>query len=150
MSESDENDYDIGFNLPADAGDQQRRIAANIAHLRKAAGMSQTALADAMRTAGQDHWRQNTVSRVERGAQRINVGEIRDLSRILGGSVLAGTRVDESVRDVGRSAIDAAVANKLARADRALSDALEQIRALRYVYDDKFSADHPEYGNDED
>ena len=55
-----------------------------IAWLRKRAGMSQEALALAMVNAGQRHWHQTTVSRVERGKQELRMSEALSLLRILG------------------------------------------------------------------
>ena len=62
---------------------------AEIRAAREAARMSQNALAEAMRRAGQEHWRQTTVSRVERDIQRLTVDEwfaIRDVFGVGGAS----------------------------------------------------------------
>ena len=56
----------------------------HFAWLRKRAGMSQEALAHAMFEAGQRHWYQTTVSRVERGKQELRMSEAVALLRILG------------------------------------------------------------------
>lgn len=65
-------------------------IGENIRRLRKAAGLSQVQLADAMRDRGQTHWRQNTVSRVENGRQPLDLSEFEPLAEILG-DFLQGT-----------------------------------------------------------
>ncbi len=74
---------DIIEDLPMLVDDMER-IAWNIARLRKRAGMSQEALARAMVEAGEGHWRQTTVSRVERGKQGLRMSETIALLRILG------------------------------------------------------------------
>lgn len=130
-------------------------VGANVSRLRKRAGLSQTALALAMREAGQTHWRQNTVSRVETGRQSLNVGEFRALSEILG-NVLEGTPLGDRLAEAGRSLVRNIVAVRLRNAETALgkvetalAQALDEVRTLRYVYDDAFSREHPEYGETE-
>ena len=68
-------------------------VGANIRQLRKQRGMSQTALAEAMREAGQSHWYQTTVSRVELGTQGLDLDEAGALEDVLGGGIWAGTQI---------------------------------------------------------
>ena len=124
-------------------------IAANVASLRKAQGMSQAALADAMRERGQDHWRQNTVSRVETGKQSLSVGEVIALEEILGGPLMRGTEFNARFKEFSAHVVRAGTAKRLKRADEALTSALEEIRELRWVHDDAFAKAHPEYGERE-
>lgn len=69
-------------------------VAANINRLRMAKGLSQSGLADCMREAGATHWRQNTVSRIERGLQPPTFAEVEELASILGHGVLQGTKME--------------------------------------------------------
>lgn len=80
-------------------GDDAAVIAENIRRLRKEKGLSQAALAAAMREADQGHWHQTTVSRVERGAQRLNLDEAEALGEILGG-VFTGTAFAHAMTDL--------------------------------------------------
>lgn len=68
-------------------------IGSNITRLREQKGWTQTQLGDAMQEAGQTHWRQTTVSRVERGGQDLRFAELAALVSVLGRDVLAGTFV---------------------------------------------------------
>ena len=129
------------------------RLGRNVRDLRVASGLSQTALADAMRVAGLEHWRQTTVSRIERGTQVINMGELKALEAIVGEGVLRGTELEEGMRKAGRRIHDAYVRVKLGLADQALTDTIEQaetarfqVRQLRYLFDADFAAKHPEAG----
>jgi transcriptional regulator with XRE-family HTH domain len=62
------------------------RFGANLRQLREKAGMSQSALAAAMRKRGHK-WYQQTVGRVEDGQQSARIGEAEDLAVILKTSV---------------------------------------------------------------
>lgn len=61
-----------------------RTLSQNVTRLRKVCGLSQAALAEAMRERGQGHWRQTTVSRIETAKQAVSVGEAVELAAILG------------------------------------------------------------------
>jgi ribosome-binding protein aMBF1 (putative translation factor) len=148
-------DQDESFELPIAqkwVEQDKVRVGQNVRDLRAAAGLSQVALADAMRNAGMDHWRQTTVSRIENGAQTItNTGELKALEAILGDGVMRGTDFEDMMRKAGRRIHDAFVRVKLGMADKALTEsieqsqaALKQVRHLRYVFDDEFAARHPE------
>lgn len=129
---------ELGRKSPPTKADQAKRdedeatIGANIARLRKEAGLSQTALAEAMRAAGHD-WHQNTVSRVENGRQRLDVGEMEDLAQIIDGNFLAGTHVEETMRRLARTVVDRAVERRLKRAEVALAQASEALSELRHL-----------------
>ena len=81
---------------------------------REAAGLSQVALADAMRNAGMDHWRQTTVSRVERGTQGVKPWESAALDKILGATTSDAARIEATLADVRTTG-----ANAIARMDAA-------------------------------
>lgn len=116
-------------------------IAENIVRLRKSKGMSQAALADEMRSHGQDHWRQNTVSRVETGKQDLSFGELRVLTDVLG-NVLEGTSVGATMSAVGKQLADAArerfVKTRLRALDERLTAALDEVHQLRWMFDDDY------------
>ena len=124
--------------------DDMERIAWNIARLRKRAGMSQEALARAMVEAGEGHWRQTTVSRVERGKQELNPGEMAALGGILGGDVMAGTHFSKTMRGVVSSAMRGATRRELAKIERSLRDALDALEGLRKVYEAEDDGEHRE------
>lgn len=63
-------------------------MGAEIRRIRKDKGLSQQQLADSMREHGQDHWRQNTVSRVEAGRQSLDIAELEALQQCLGTEAL--------------------------------------------------------------
>ena len=137
----DDNDFYFGYGEGKDDDDSEV-VAFNVARLRKRLDMSQTALAEAMQEAGQTHWRQNTVSRVETGKQALSFGEVRVLTDILGGDVMAGTFFSKSLRKSARGLQRAVVARRLKQADDALSQALTDIRELRGHFDDKYREAH--------
>lgn len=126
-------------------GDDAEVIAFQVARLRRHHGMSQTALAEAMRGAGKTHWRQNTVSRIESGKQGLTVSEVSALRTILG-DVLAGTSFSEKARQIADAITERATATRLRNAEAALStaqefieQALKEIQALRTANDDETS-----------
>jgi transcriptional regulator with XRE-family HTH domain len=137
-----DDDNDIYFGIGEGKDDDSEVVAFNVARLRKGLDMSQTALAEAMQEAGQTHWRQNTVSRVETGKQAFSLGEVRALTDILGGDVMAGTFFSQSLRTSARGLQRAVVARRLKQADDALSQALTDIRELRGHFDDKYREAH--------
>jgi transcriptional regulator with XRE-family HTH domain len=109
-------------------------IGANVARLRKAKGLSQTALAKAMRTAGHD-WHQNTVSRIENGRQAVHMREMEHLEPVLGGDLLDGTKFAatfaEQWKSFGEEMINRLVQRRLETAESALAKATEELRQLR-------------------
>lgn len=111
-------------------------MAANVMRLRKARGMNQTALADAMRAAGQGHWRQTTVSRVELGKQRLTGGEVMALQKILGNEVIDGTAMDTLMKVSYPRVREDAARRALAEAEQALAHALQTVQQLRALYTD--------------
>lgn len=72
---------------------EDEAIGANVRKARTDRGLSQAELARRMYDAGQTHWRQNTVSRVENGKQPLNAGEIQALAAILEKDLLEGSPV---------------------------------------------------------
>ena len=114
-------------------------IGDNIARLRKRQGLSQTELADGMQDAGQTHWRQNTVSRVERGQQDVNLDEIQALEEVLDGDVLEDTEF--AVKSAAKFAVrDMAVRSRLESAEKllahaadALAQATNELLKVRYM-----------------
>lgn len=118
-------------------------IARNIVRLRKAKGLSQSALADAMRERGQDHWRQNTVSRVETGKQSLNFGELRDLTDVLG-NVLEETKLGGAMSSLGKHIAEKErkryLDKRLRSLDERLTAALDEVRQLRWMFDDDYQA----------
>lgn len=113
-------------------------VAGNVRRFREAAGLSQTELADAMRTAGIDRWRQNTVSRIEHGEQELRSGEIAELYRIRG-PVLTGTREAERMSGAAEAFASRQVVDALRRADDALVEALVAVRAVRRTHDPEYA-----------
>lgn len=67
-----------------EAPNDDRAIGRNLERLRTSKGMNQTELARMMVEAGCSHFRQNTVSRIERGVQRLRVEEMRALLQVFG------------------------------------------------------------------
>lgn len=80
-----------------------RRVGSNIRYLRQEDGLTQSGLAEAMRDAGQTHWHQTTVSRIERGAQTPTAAELLTLEKLLGTGLLFGTEDDQMLQYAGRS-----------------------------------------------
>lgn len=66
---------------PGDAAEQY--VPENLRALRERKGMSQAALAEAMRALGK-RWHQTTVARIEAGQREVRFKEIVDLAAILG------------------------------------------------------------------
>jgi len=133
------------------AADDRERVAFNVQRLRKKAGLSQQAVADAMQVAGQTTWHQTTVARVEAGRRTLTFGEWQDLEGIIGHGVMVGTDTERSMTKTGRKARDTILNIHLARAEQALTTALEQadeamkeIRWLRGAIDKQYREAHPE------
>lgn len=111
----------------------EQTIGANVKRLRRARGMSQTALADAMAAEGHSSWRQTTVSRTELGTRALHMDEGEALEHILGRGLWRGTRfsasADGRTGDELRDAIDAKL--------DALGKELDELRELVGLYDQK-------------
>lgn len=94
-----------------DTGPQAAEVhfASRLREYREAIGMTQEALATAMRDTGFAHVRQQTIDRMERGRQRPRLGEFLALAEILGvdaqrllrpdGITRAGLRIRLALRD---------------------------------------------------
>lgn len=136
--------HEDGDDWVVEGGDDRDVIAFHVTRRRKALGLSQEALAEAMREAGQAHWRQTTVSRIENGKQELTVRELRSLEGILG-NVMAGTRISEAASSAAKAVRDAVLVRRLRRLDESLTAALEEltaaredVRALRTAFDDGY------------
>lgn len=126
-----------------DLTDDDRVVAANVERLRKRAGMTQAELAHAMYSAGQTHWRQNTVSRVEHGRQKMGFEDLEAISGILG-DVLAGTAAGERLRKSAWGFQRRILNQRLGRLEGVLQDALDGVQELRMVYDVDYREENPE------
>lgn len=93
---------------------EERNFIANMKRLREAAGLSQGELAQRMNANGWDKFHQTTISRMEKGAQPVRLGEARGIADALGtlvGPMLLDDRVSEkwweldqavrAIRDLG-------------------------------------------------
>lgn len=116
-------------------GPDAQLVADNMRRLRKAAEMSQGALAEAMRERGETHWRQTTVSRVENARQTLTMGEHRALEDILGPEVIAGTELQKSLRKFAGAVSDAAVTWRVQRLEELLTEAGEYLDDLKRLLD---------------
>lgn len=75
-----------------------RRIGERVARARADKGLTQAAVADAMRDANDEHrWSQTTVWSIERGDRSLKANEIGDLSRIIGGGLMMLIDFDPTV-----------------------------------------------------
>lgn len=131
MDEIDLDEWDVGAN---DA--DKRRIGSNIRYMRQEKGLSQQDLARAMKERGQTHWHQTTVSRVERGTQEVNLGELRALEQVLGSGLMFGTRTDASMRGVGIQVERTLALRQLRKVHEALVESEKVVRYLRALYQD--------------
>lgn len=131
MDEIDLDEWDVGAN---DA--DKRRIGSNIRYMRQEKGLSQQDLARAMKERGQTHWHQTTVSRVERGTQEVNLGELRALEQVLGSGLMFGTRTDVSMRGVGIQVERTLALRQLRKVHEALVESEKVVRYLRALYQD--------------
>lgn len=123
-----------GLHLDPASADAET-IRTNITTARKAAKMSQAEMGKAMASRGHEHWRQTTVSRVETGRQAIKVAEMETLSEILGVSVIEGTGLAQSSRDLGRQAREQAVLHRVRQVEESLLDALQMLGDIeKYVH----------------
>lgn len=126
-------DLDAAMREPPSADDlrDQALTGANVARLRKEKGLSQTALAVAMREAGHQ-WHQNTVSRVENGAQELNFNEISDLTDLVG-PVLHGTGLERTLQRAGKNIVDQGILSRLRKAEEALAEATTYLSEARKI-----------------
>lgn len=108
---------------------------ANIQRLRYERGLSQTGLAHAMQAAGAPHWRQTTVSRVEKDAQKIRFYEIEPLVAVLGPDVLKGTSlsVTPDAQATSQGIRNGITDSQLAKVEDSLKTALTEVRHLRTI-----------------
>lgn len=104
--------------------------------MRQEKGLSQQDLARAMKERGQTHWHQTTVSRVERGTQEVNLGELRALEQVLGSGLMFGTRTDVSMRGVGIQVERTLALRQLRKVHEALVESEKVVRYLRALYQD--------------
>lgn len=111
-------------------------MAENVRRMRVTSGMSQVRLAAAMVEAGHTHWRQNTVSRIERAEQKLTVGEGKALEAILGGNVTAGTSFAGPIGLTGQAMADGWTRGRARQIEAALEEALRLVREIAYVYND--------------
>lgn len=116
--------------------DDARRVGSNIRYLREELGISQSALAESMREGGQDHWRQTTVSRVERGTQELSVGELLALERVFGPGTIFGTTTDETLQMMGVGIERGVTLRHLRKVAAALEESQELVQYLRQMYSD--------------
>lgn len=131
MDEIDLDEWDVGAN---DA--DKRRIGSNIRYMRQEKGLSQQDLAREMKGRGQTHWHQTTVSRVERGAQEVNLGELRALEQVLGSGLMFGTRTDANLRGIGVQVERTLALRRLRYVHQALVESEKVVRELRELYRD--------------
>lgn len=108
--------------------ENDRKIGERVARLRTEKGMSQAAVAEAMRAANSDHkWSQATVWALEKGDRPLRAAEVADLSNVIGGGQSMYTHLDPS-RDHLQKAI--ALQHEILNASRGLQDALSTLNAL--------------------
>lgn len=108
-------------------GEQVRR-------LRKAAGISQGHLAELMREQGQETWWQTTVSRVEKGSQKVTeLADIEALTKIFNDAGVLNETIASG--DPTRGVIDTAVrdnlTSRLAEAEESVELAEEALKRAR-------------------
>ncbi|MFK5688737.1 helix-turn-helix domain-containing protein [Ornithinimicrobium sp. LYQ92] len=126
-----------------------RRVGSNVRYARQEVGLSQSDLAAAMREAGQEHWHQTTVSRVERGAQSITVAEGMALTTILGPGVSFGTSTDSELQLSADLIQRGQLLKRLRYVDEALTELTRVVRDMREVLaDPQLEEDHPEEERD--
>jgi len=121
----------LGYGALMDAPDHSReavaRIGRNIAAHRQRQGpkgMSQEALAEKMRAAGWDVWRQSTVGKVEAAQRDLNAAEFADIARIL------GTTMDRLTWAQGEDAEHLAAGGALTRLRQAAEEAAWAVARL--------------------
>jgi transcriptional regulator with XRE-family HTH domain len=103
----------------------------NLRALRERKGMSQAALAEAMRKRDWP-WHQTTVHRVETGAQSLRIGEIVDAAHILG---VTTDRLTWAGPEASESSLVAATHGRLREAWRETADAAARLKAATSAAD---------------
>jgi transcriptional regulator with XRE-family HTH domain len=117
--------------LPASRLDDAPVMGANVRAARVEAGMSQTALAEAMVAAGCKGWRQTTVSRTERGDRALKVREMKALGEVLPGApILRGTSLSSAMSDFTVTVMPSAIEAQLATVNREV----ERLNKMWSVY----------------
>ena len=114
--------------------EDRARFGHNLASVRKERGMSQGQLADTMREAGFAAWRQTTVSRIERGEQKLKVQEVLALERLFGGKVTEGTAFTNAAKKYltgQQQAMKALDESNLRGVAEALTEAGDELVAAR-------------------
>lgn len=101
----------------------------NLRALRERKGLSQAALAKAMRDRDWP-WHQTTVHRVETGAQPLGIGEIVDAAHILG---VTTDRLTWAGPEASESALVAAAHGRLREAWRETADAAARLKAASHA-----------------
>lgn len=122
-----------------DEAEAREQTAVLGARLRRAAGLSQAALAEAMQKRGHA-WHQNTVSRFEMGLRRVNGLELRHLAMILGPEILRP--MSRTLAPLGRGindAIERGTVMRLRRLEASLITDLEDVRQMLRWHDDEWS-----------
>ena len=123
---------------PTAANADAERLGRNLEALRKSRGLSQTQLAKLMVDAGQTHFRQTTVSRLERGTQPLRVSDMNALQEIFGvdaSKIWADTAnrkrwIDAMImNDSGEL-----IAEKIAMIARDLSKTAQELDELRELF----------------
>ena len=99
------------------------RDAERIKDRRKARGMTQEDLARAMRGSGQEHWRQNTVSRVEAGRQEPSLHDARALIGLFGVDLFDDDVVPVEQREL--------LAQRVEALERSAADMLRELQILK-------------------
>jgi len=107
----------------------KRRVGENVRDLRASAGLSQVELAEAMVEKGQTHWRQTTVSRVERGIQSVDFEEWVALEEILGPGILRGTETAHNLSVSAGRLRNTILIHRLSQVEAMLADSMERTRA---------------------
>lgn len=128
------------------------QMGANLRTAREDRRISQTALAEEMRAAGFDHWRQTTVSRVERGAQRLRLSEVIALEKLVGplGRGVARPPAAWEALTAARDAAppantsEAALIRRVYALEDALAGALTELRAIRAEVEGVIDGKHRE------
>lgn len=117
----------------------RKRVGRNLATARKAAGMTQGELADALRGRGLDDWYQSTVSRTENGLRGMRDREFDIIGAFLGvdlgEGVLSRSKGAMWLKAESRRVGEEVRIRALRHAHEALLDAEHAVRVLRALED---------------
>lgn len=102
--------------------EEDKRIGSNVRFLRQERGFTQAQLAEEMQKAGQDHWYQTTVSRVERGSQSLTSAEVLALNEVLGSGVMHGTDFDATMKNLTNNLLSKAVTDRIAYIEQGMTE----------------------------